>query len=254
MARLMKRQSIWLNAGFAALSILTSLPLMAEPDTGNDGIYVLGALHGLHESEDSFTYDDLRAIITRLNPDIMVLEVRPDELAEFKDTRGRPEYPEVIWPMLRAGGRAAVAMEPGGEDFDRMTGRAAAAFKALNQENPAGAAFLRRYRKAFETALVSHWESPAQSHDQATADLVEGYKRVQFSFFDHTQSENQAEWDGYMADIALETARANPQKRILVLGSYRNRHVLEAIVQAGVPDRVRDMKAWLEQDNTAPSQ
>ncbi|WP_417456554.1 hypothetical protein [Kordiimonas sp.] len=238
--------SNWLRTGLIATALLIPHPILAASGADDNSIYVVGALHSLHEREDSFTYEKLREIIERLNPDIMVLEVRPDELAELKDTPGRPEYPAVIWPMLKSDGPAAVAMEPGEEDFARMAGQASAAFKAFAEENPAGFDFLKRYRTAFEMALVSYWESPAQSHDGNTRDLVEGYKRVQFSFFHESGAENQAEWDGYMANIALEVALANPEKRILVLGSFRNRHVLEDALKNGVPARVVDTAAWLE--------
>ncbi len=222
-----------------------SLGLAAQAD---DKIFILGALHGLHEKEESFSYTDLKAIIDRLAPDVMVLEVRPDELMERKDTPGRPEYPAVIWPMLDGTPVAMVAMEPGGEDFKRMTGKAGAAFETLGKENPAGAAFLKNYRSAFETALVAYWQSPAMSQDTVTADLAAGYGHVHLSLLEQGYETIQTEWDGYMANVALETAKANPGKRILVLGSYRNRQVLTDAISAALPGRVADMAAWLKTD------
>jgi hypothetical protein len=230
-----------------ATALLAAATLCA-PAQADDKIFILGALHGLHESEDSFSYTDLEAIIKRIAPDVMVLEVRPDELMERKDTPGRPEYPAVIWPMLDTSGIAMVAMEPGGEDFARMTGKASAAFEALGKENPEGAAFLRKYRQSLEAALVTYWQSPAMSQDTVTATLAAGYARVQLSYLGADYETVQQDWDGHMADVALETAKANPDKRILVLASFRNRQVLTDTISAALPGRVSDMAEWLRQD------
>lgn len=231
---------------FLAAAFLAATTL-CPPADADDKIFILGALHGLHEREDSFSYTDLQTIIQRIAPDVMVLEVRPDELLERKDTPGRPEYPAVIWPMLEASGAAMVAMEPGGEDFKRMTGKASAAFDKLGAENPEGATFLRNYRTSFEAALVAYWQSPAMSQDTVTADMATGYARVQLSYLGAGYESIQKDWNGYMADVALETVKANPDKRILVLASFRNRQVLTDAIQAALPGRVANMAEWLRQ-------
>lgn len=232
---------------FLAAASLAATTL-CTPAHADDKIFVLGALHGLHESEDSFSYTDLKAVIERIAPDVMVLEVRPDELTERKDTPGRPEYPAVIWPMLDASAAAMVAMEPGGEDFKRMTGKVGAAFDKLRAENPEGATFLRNYRTSFEAALVAYWQSPAMSQDTVTADMAAGYARVQLSYLGAGYESIQTDWNGYMADVALETAKANPGKRILVLASFRNRQVLTDNIEAALPGRVANMAEWLRQN------
>ncbi len=107
---------------------LLGLPLLAARLTPahaaapDHPVLVIGALHDLHEREPAFGYDQLRAAIRAFIPDILVLEVRPDELDERKPTPGRPEYPAVIWPLLAETGVEAVAMEPGGEAFKAIAG------------------------------------------------------------------------------------------------------------------------------------
>jgi hypothetical protein len=97
--------------------------LAAKPEAQPD-VFVLGALHELHKSEESFSFDDLREALLELKADVWVLEVRPAELTARSHTPGRPEYPAVIWPLLKQTRAVAVAMEPGGDEFKSRQARA----------------------------------------------------------------------------------------------------------------------------------
>jgi hypothetical protein len=210
-----------------------------------DGVYVVGAIQRLHAAEPSYGFDDLRRIITALKPDLLVLEVRPDELADRKETPGRPEYPAVVWPYLASHPTAAVAMEPGGEAFKAMTGEAGALFAAFEREKPQEDAYMTRLGKALSAALLAHWRHPADAHDAVTIDLVraEGLARARLGG-DRFET-SQAEWDGYMAARAREAIAAHPGKRILVLASYRNLGAFHGALK-GEP-RLVDMEAWLRE-------
>jgi hypothetical protein len=65
--------------------------LAAKPEAQPD-VFVLGALHELHKSEESFSFDDLREALLELKADVWVLEVRPDELTARSHTTG-PRVP-----------------------------------------------------------------------------------------------------------------------------------------------------------------
>lgn len=115
-------------------AMTTTSALPAANANADNGIYIVGALHGLHENVESFGYPQLKALIEAIDPDVMLLEVRPDELAERKDTPGRPEYPAVIWPMLDESGAIPVAMEPGDPLFTQMVTDAGNRAAALERE------------------------------------------------------------------------------------------------------------------------
>jgi hypothetical protein len=208
-----------------------------------DGVYVVGAIQRLHATESSFSFDDLRRIIEAVRPEVLVLEVRPDELAERKETQGRPEYPAVVWPYLAAHPTTALPMEPGGKVFEAMTGEAGRRFEAFAKEKPEADAYMTRLGRALSTVLQDHWRHPADAHDAVTLDLVraQGLAQAQLGGADFESS--QAAWDGYMVARTREAIAANPGKRILVLASYRN---LEAF-QAGLKGegRLVEMEPWL---------
>jgi hypothetical protein len=52
-----------------------------------------------------------------------------------------------------------------------------------------------------------------------------------------------------MAYQARETVLANPGRRVLILGSYRNREALDTAVREAAPLRVVSAEAWLEETN-----
>lgn len=210
------------------------------------GVYVLGALHALHQTEDSFDFEALRRIVVAIKPDVVVLEVRPDELADRKETQGRPEYPKVIWPLLAGSPITAVAMEPGDQVFAQMTGDASSAMKAFTTRDPEGAKQWSGYQRAFETVLRAHWQHPADTHDATTASLSRAYYVAQYATIGEAIKTVQEQWDRFMVDRALEAVRAAPDQRVLILCSYRNRHRFVDALQSAAPSRLVEMESWLK--------
>ncbi len=215
-------------------------------DTQTAGVYVVGALHALHQTEESFDFDTLHRVVTAIKPEVMVLEVRPDELAERKDTPGRPEYPKVIWPLLASSPVKAVAMEPGGQLFAQMTGDASNAMKAFTARDPEGSKQWSGYQRALETVLRAHWQHPADAHDITTGSLSRAYYTTQYATVGEAMRTVQEQWDRFMVDRALEAVRAAPDQRVLILCSYRNRHRFTDALGAEAASRLVEMESWLK--------
>lgn len=233
-------------AGWLGLLLLAALPARAaEPAEPANGVYVVGALHRLHEEEPGFDFRALESILDAVRPQVLVLEVRPDELEGRLETPGRPEYPAVVWPWIARHEVELVAMEPGGATFSRITGAAGAEIEAFKARDAAGAADWARLRPAFETALKAYWRHPADTQGQVTADLARaqaiGDGRLVGAGFEAVQ----AEWDDHMLAQARAAVRAHPGKRILVLGSYRNRAGLEAGLRPVAGARLVEVETWL---------
>lgn len=238
---------------------LLALPLLAaglapaSAAASDDRVLVIGTLHDLHTREPAFGYDQLRDAILAFAPDVLVLEVRPDELAERKATPGRPEYPAVIWPLLAEMRVEAVAMEPGGDLFEAITGEAGAAFEGLKRRDPDGAGALSRFDTAVEDMLLVYWQRPGQVQDETTASLAAGVQAARFALAGPAFAAAQSRWDVYMSDQALRVVRANPGKRVMVIGSYKNRAMLERVVREAVPQRAISASRWFERAIPAPA-
>ncbi|QNO29241.1 hypothetical protein EEB18_010075 [Sphingopyxis sp. OPL5] len=235
---------------FAALLLAAATP-RADAATADDGVLVIGALHDLHDSEPAFGYDQLRAAILAFAPDVLVIEVRPDELAERKATPGRPEYPAVVWPLLAHMEVESIAMEPGGEMFETIAGEAGAAFAALKQRDPDGAAALSRLDSDIEQILLRYWQNAGQVQDATTASLAGSVQAAQFVLVGPAFVAAQSRWDKHMADQTRQAVRNNPGKKMMVIGSYRNRAMLETAVREIAPRRVLDASDWIGRLNPA---
>jgi len=216
----------------------------ASATTADDRILVIGALHALHEREPGFDYHGLRAAIEAFAPNVMVLEVRPDELAARKPTPGRPEYPAVIWPLLGRSDIQTVAMEPGGATFDAIAGAAGAAFAALRERDPAAAAALTRLESEADAILLTHWQSAVEVHDGLTARIVGGVQAAQFALAGPEFVAAQQDWDQYMAKQAVATVQAHPGKRVMIVGSYKNHALLEKCIGKAAPQRLIPAATW----------
>ena len=227
-----------------ALSLCAGLaaPAQAQPA---DGVYVVGAIQRLHASEPDYGYPHLRRILDAVNPDVVVLEVRPDEATERKDTPGRPEYPNVVWPWLADHPLPVISMEPGGKTFAQMTGAAGERFDRFAKEKPEANAYMGSLRRSLSAALQAHWKHPADAHDRVTADLLRAEALAQAELGGAAFETGQAEWDGYMVARTREAIAAHPGKRILVLASYRNLDAFKAGLK-GEP-RLVDVEAWLRE-------
>ena len=229
------------SGGLAALMLSAAAANAAPPAQ----VYVVGALHGLHEQEEAFGYDDLGRVIAAIKPDVILLEVTPEELAGKKETPGRPEYPKVIWPLLTASGPKPYAMEAGQPLYGELTSDATRRFGAFEMEFPTENAALNAYGKSANAVLLAHWKSIADTHDAAT-DAVARARAVLNAAMVAGSGSGQARWDGVMVDASRKTIAAHPGKRILVLGSYRNRFMfVEALGKVRGAELV-DMRAWLQ--------
>lgn len=227
-----------------ALSLCVGFGASARAQSA-DGVFVVAAIQRLHATEPDYGYPHLRRILDAVKPDVVVLEVRPDEAVERKDTPGRPEYPAVVWPWLADHPLPVISMEPGGKTFAEMTGVAGARFERFGRERPAANAYMTSLRRSLSAALQAHWRHPADAHDRVTADLVRAEALAQAQLGGRAFETSQAEWDGFMVARTREAIAEHPGKRILVLASYRN---LEAFREGlkGEP-RLVDMEPWLRE-------
>ncbi len=228
-----------------ALAVAISASLASPAAAKDTELFILGALHGLHEREDSFGYDVLGRVIKAISPDVILLEVTPEELAGKLDTKGRPEYPRVIWPMLTGQAPKAYAMEAGPPLYGELTSDASKRFTDFKQQSPTEDAALTDHSKATSDVLIAHWKSVADTQDETTDVLARARSRLNAALVKGSNA-GQRRWDSTMVDVVRKAIADNPGKRVLVLGSYRNRFMFVEELAGTKRVQLVDMKAWLE--------
>jgi len=60
--------------------------------------YLIPVLHGLHKTNQAYNYDSLKAIISRLKPDVIAVEIRPEDIGS-DTTYLKKNYPLEMWTM-----------------------------------------------------------------------------------------------------------------------------------------------------------
>ena len=59
-------------------------------------VYLIPTLHGLHQQNTRYTYDSLQSILQRLQPDVLTVEIRPEDITA--DTAYlKQNYPYEMW-------------------------------------------------------------------------------------------------------------------------------------------------------------
>jgi hypothetical protein len=209
-------------------------------------IFVLGALGALHEKEESFPYETLDRVIRGIKPEVLLLEVTPEELAGRVDTKGRPEYPKVVWPFLRAAGTLKVyAMEAAQPLYGELVGEGTRIFGEFAKRRPGENAALTTYTGAATDMLIAHWKSPADTQDEATDALSEARFGLIAGLLPQAHP-FQGRWDSVMVDVARKAVTAHPGTRVLLIGSFRNRFMFTKALDNLPGIKVADMKAWLD--------
>jgi len=230
----------------AALTAAVWLAATALAVAGQETeVFVLGALGALHDREESFGFATLERVIRTIDPEVLLLEVTPGELRDRLDTRGRPEYPNVIWPMLREGGAArSYAMEAGEPLYGELTSEATELWTAFQNERPTESAAFEAHAEATTEVLLMRWKSPADTQDEATDALARSQHRLRTSFVPAI-GWIQMRWDRVMVDVATQAIAENAGKRLLVLGSHRNRFMFIEALRELPGVRLVDMRSWL---------
>lgn len=77
----------------SALAILITATAFAQGK-----IYIVPVLHGLHKTNPQYTYDSIEAIVGRLQPDVIAVEMRTEDMGG--DTAYlKQNYPYEMWMM-----------------------------------------------------------------------------------------------------------------------------------------------------------
>lgn len=131
--------------------LLLSLPAAAQPK-----VYLLPTLHRLHGVNTAYNYDTLRAVITRLQPEVIAVELRPEDIgADTAYLKGN--YPYEMWiapywaPQSRLQGIDWLGADIEGKPIPAKYWQEGSALKTVERQLAGDAAMTRR-RQVCDTA------------------------------------------------------------------------------------------------------
>ena len=232
----------------AVLGMLAAVPAAGAKALadGPGEVFVISTLYSRHKAVPAYDLRVLRQVIEAVKPDVMVLDVTPNELRTRKVWPGKVEYIDVVFPYLDATGLRAHASEPDEPLFKQLTGAVGDAYKAFGERNPAGAKALDELKQSTYRAMATGWASAADVNSEKTDRLVAALREIEEGLVGEEVARVQIQWDRHHAERLRDTVRAHPGKRVLMLVGIESRYrVLQELRAAGEEIRPVAAEAWL---------
>lgn len=228
-------------SGLAAVLCGAAHKASAAPD---GALFVLATLYSRHAATPAYDVAALRRVIERIDPDVLVLDVTPQELARRQVHESKIEYVGAVFPYLAAVNRPVYPAEPDEPLFTQITeplGRAFADLPALTSEA------LDRYESGLFALLGGIWTSAEAVNDALTDQLMAAKARLTSEMIP-AFAHGQAQWDAHTTARTLDALAAHPSARVLLLTGVENTwRIRPALAGAGVP--LVDMAEWLSRQS-----
>lgn len=179
-------------------------------------VFVLSTLHQFHGKNNSYTFEKLSQIVEGYRPDIIAVELTPEDLRTRKEQKTKVEYQKSIFPSADKIGAKMVPLEPAEPKFSELVGLIRASDSELREKKPDAAEGFSAYVDALYGYLFGYWKSAAEVNSARTDALSEVKHNYQNSLYGEKQEKGWEGWNSHFLEKILETARANKGSRILV--------------------------------------
>jgi hypothetical protein len=197
-------------------------------DSGPAEVMVLSTLHQLHEQTEGYSFQDLSEIIEQLRPDILAVELTASDLQRRRDQSVKQEYQRSVFPLLDRHNYEVVPLEPSQPLYGELVGLMRAAQERLSEQHPDRLQSFNLYTESLYQILTERWDSAAEVNSSTTDVLFDTKHRFQSAIFGPDEARVWEEWNRHFLKQILNTASANPGKRILVLVGAEHAYWLRA--------------------------
>lgn len=207
-------------------------------------VFVVGTLYKRHETVAVYDLQTLRRIILAIKPDVVVLDVTPEELKLEKVHASKIEYPNVIFPLVKSENYRAYAAEPAEPLFGEIVQSVSRGFQAFEKERPEESAAMKQYTASLFETLKFSWKTPADVNGALTDKVLSGKEALRENFVAEYKN-GQRRWNQHTTDAVLRAARENPKKRVLVLLGIDNCYWVRNALRGNRKINLIDMENWL---------
>jgi hypothetical protein len=234
-------------AVFAIVMAVDAATVVApvENDSSAAQVFVVGTLYRRHAEVPAYDHAALRRVIDAIEPEALVLDVSPNELARREVSPGKQEYVRVIFPWLDAHPVPVYAGEPGQPLFDEIVQSTIAANESFTAKHPDMAAQLKRYADETYATLGLLWTSTAAVNAPVTGDVLAARRRVVDALIGGADADGWRRWNDHAAQQVMQVARAHPGKRVLVLTGIENRPAVMERLDGKRGIELVAMEPWL---------
>ena len=180
-------------------------------------IMVLSTLHRFHEEIGYYTYEHLSRIIEHFSPDILAVELTPDDLDSRKPQRVKSEYQHSVYPMMETKPWKVIPLEPEEPKYSELVQMGRRATETLAREHPEAMEGFGLYVNALYEVLLHWWDSPLDVNSVETDRHFEVKHKYQGALFGKDEEDGWELWNRHFLEQILDAGASCPKCRMLVL-------------------------------------
>lgn len=208
-------------------------------------VAVLSVMHKLHAEMPYYDFDDIERIIETLKPDVLCVELQPDDLKSRPDEKNKQEYPRVVYPLIDEHGYRVYAMEPAEPKFSELLQPYLEANRRFMEEQPDKSATLDRFIESTYGALNAYWQSPADVNGEITDHVFRAKHDTQGALVGEGERQGWENWNSHFLGVIETAVRENPEKRVLVIVGAEHAYWLRERLAANTSIKQLDTAALL---------
>lgn len=210
-----------------------ALPMAAMAHSAPATVVVLDTLHQMHADVPAYGNTALGRAIERLKPDVLCVELQPDDLTARPPEKTKQEYPAVVYPLIDRHHYRVYAMEPAEPLYGTLLAPYRANTVAFSGREPAQAKAFAQYVDGLYAVLKARWTSPAAVNDEVTDAALRAKHALQEALMGPAEHTGWEAWNGHFLEVVQRAARENPGRRIVVLvgaehGYWLREHLRDA--------------------------
>lgn len=180
-------------------------------------VAVLATLHQLHATTPGYSFEALGQIIERLQPDVLCVELQPDDLQRRPAEATKQEYPKIVYPLIDRHHYRVYAMEPAEPVYSDILTPYIQAGHDFSLREPEQAEAFSRYSDGAYIGLQTYWTSPARVNDTVTDSVLRAKHELQQAMVGDGERIGWERWNQQFLGVILQAAKENPGRRIVVL-------------------------------------
>lgn len=206
----------WRILAGCCLALPAAVTAQPAPVATPATVVVLDTLHQLHTEVPAYDNTVLGRLIERLKPDVLCVELQPDDLATRPPEQNKQEYPSVIYPLIDRHHYRVYAMEPAEPQATAILTPYRGNTKTFDTRQPTQSKAFGQYTDGLYAALKAHWTSPAAVNDQVTDAALGAKHLLQEALMGPAELAGWDAWNNHFLEVIRRAARENPGRRIVV--------------------------------------
>jgi predicted MPP superfamily phosphohydrolase len=180
-------------------------------------IFVLSALHQLHEQTKFYSFETLSEIIEKQKPDVLAVELTVSDLQTRKEQKNKQEYQRSVFPLLDKHKYTVVPLEPAEPKFSEIVSLVRESEKELREKSSEKGEAFSVYNRLLFDYFLKTWTSPLDVNSAQTDALFEVKHNYQNELFGAKQVQGWNAWNRHFLEVILEAAEKHQGKKIVVL-------------------------------------